>query len=78
MAITRQSDRRKGIGRQGGRREGDLELIKAEAKKILVCSEPSRGKKASLVWNWYEEFAREWSETFITKGKRKSTEGERL
>jgi hypothetical protein len=78
MAIARQSDRRKGIGRKGGRRkgDGDIELIKAEAKKILVRSEPSREKKTISVWNWHEEFTKEWSETFITNKKKKSTKGE--
>ena len=76
MAITRQGDRRKGVRRQSGRRKGDIEKIKIggerdKKQEVTVRHEAIPQKKASSVWSQYEEFAAEWSETFITK-KRKS------
>ena len=75
MAVTRQGNRRKGNRRQSGRRKGDIEknTIRAERNKeheVVVRHEAVPEKKASSVWNWYEEFAAELSETYITKKKR--------
>jgi hypothetical protein len=75
MAVTRQGNRRKGNRRQSGRRKGDIEknTIRAEREKeqeVVVRHEVVPEKKAGSVWNWYEEFAAELSETYITKKKR--------
>ena len=72
MAVTRRGDRRKGIRRQGSRRKGDIEkiTIRGEMDKeqeVVVRHEAVAEKKASSVWSWYEEFAAELYETFITK-----------
>jgi hypothetical protein len=66
VAITRQSDRRKGdtkiikIEEEGGKEQG-----------MTVCHEAAPGKKARSVWSGHEEFTREWSETFATKKRGK-------
>jgi len=78
MAVTRQGDRRKGIRRQSGRRKGDIEKITsgeggAKDREIIVHHEAVAPKKASSVWSWHEEFAAEWSETFITKKKKRNS-----
>ena len=74
-----QGDRRKGIRRQSGRRKGDIEKIKTEGdrdkdkeQKVTVRHEAVPPKKASSVWSWFEEFTAEWSETFITKKRKKN------
>jgi len=77
MAVTRQGDRKIGIGRQSGRRKGDIEKItirgeEGKEQEVAVRHKAIPQKKASSVWSWYEEFAAEWSETFITKKKRKN------
>jgi hypothetical protein len=74
MAVTKRGDRRKSIGRQSGRRKGDIEKItirggEGKEQEVAVRHEAVPQKKASSVWSWYEEFAAEWSETFITKEK---------
>jgi len=80
MAIKRQSDRRKGIRRQGSRRKGDTEKIKIEEardkkqEEVTVRHETAPEKRATSVWSWYEEFTAKWSETFLTK-KRKRDPG---
>ena len=76
MAIPSKGDRRKGTRRQSGRRKGDIEEIKIREERdreqeVIVHHEAVPEKKASSVWSWHEEFAAEWSETFITK-KRKT------
>ena len=75
MAIASKGDRRKGIRRQSGRRKGDMEEIKIreerdKGQEVIVHHEAVPEKKASSVWSWHEEFAAEWSETFITKKKK--------
>ena len=75
MANTGQSDRRKGIRRESSRRRTDIKTIKIEGKEdkeqeVIVRPETVLQKKAGSVWRWHEEFAVEWSETFLTK-KRK-------
>ncbi len=76
MANTRKNDRRKGIRRQSNRRKTDTKTIKIEGKEdkeqeVTVRRETAAQKKAGLVWNWQEEFAVEWSETFLTKKRKK-------
>jgi len=72
MAATRQGDTRKGTRRHGGRRKGDIEkiIIGGEGDKkqeVAVRHEAVPQKKTSSVWRWHEEFAVEWSETFLLK-----------
>ena len=76
MANTRQNDRRKGIGRESSRRKTDARTIKIEGKEdeeqeVTVRPETALGMKAGSVWAWHEEFAVEWSETFLTKKRKK-------
>ena len=78
MAVTRQGDRRKGIRRQSGRRKGDIEKTTngeggAKDREIIVHHEAVAPKIVSSVWSWHEEFAAEWSETFITKKKKRNS-----
>src|SRR5512139_3094611 len=79
MAVTRQGDRRKGIRRQSGRRKGDIEKIKngeggAKEREIIVHHEAVAPQKSKFsVWSWHEEFTAEWSETFITKKKKRNS-----
>jgi len=84
MAIASKGDRRKGIRRQSGRRKGDIEKIKTEGdrdkdkeQKVTVRHEAVPPKKAGSVWSWHEEseeFGAEWSETLITKKRKKNPE----
>ena len=77
MAVTKRGDRRKGNRRQSGRRKGDIEKITIREKRdkeqeVVVRHEAVPEKKAGSVWSWYEEFAAELSETFITKKKKEN------
>jgi hypothetical protein len=70
MAMTRQGEMRKDTRRHRGRRKGDIEKItiigeKDTEQEVTVCYEALPQKKASSVWRWHEEFAAEWSETFL-------------
>jgi len=74
MVNTRQNDRRKGIRRQSSRRKADIKTIKIEGKgdkeqEVTVVT--GAEKKAGSVWSWQEEFRVAWSETFLTKKKKK-------
>jgi hypothetical protein len=76
MSNTRQNDRRKGIRRNNSRRKTDIKTIKIEGKEdeeqeVTVHPETVLQKKAGSVWTWHEEFAVEWSETFLTKKRKK-------
>jgi hypothetical protein len=77
MANTRQNDdRRKGIRRESSRRKTDIKTIKIEGKaekeqEVTVRTETALQKKAGSVWGWHEEFAAEWSGTFLTKKRGK-------
>jgi len=82
MAIASKGDRRKSIRRQSGRRKGDIEKIKIEGERgkeqeVTVRNEPVPPKKASSVWSWHEELTAEWSETFITKKRKKIQKDEK-
>jgi len=75
MTITGQSEQRKNVRRQGNRRHNDTDIMTIGEKKgkdqtTFIAHEAAPQKKTSSVWSWHEEFAIEWSETFITK-KRK-------
>ncbi len=76
MAITRQSERRKNNRRESNHRKGDTKIIKIEEEggkeqEMTVRHEALPKKKARSVWSGHEEFTREWSETFLTKKKKK-------
>jgi hypothetical protein len=77
MAITRKGDMRKGTRRHSGRRKGDTEKIiiggeRDKKQEVTIRHEAVPQKKASSVWSWHEEFAREWSGTFLLKKQKKS------
>ena len=76
MANTRQNDRRKGIRKESSRRKTDTKTIKIEGKEdkeqeVTVRRETAAPKKAGSVWSWHEEFRVAWSETFLTKKRKK-------
>jgi len=59
-----------------GRKKGDVKRIAIERegnkeKKIPVHHETTPQKKTISAWSWHEEFAVEWSETLITKKKKR-------
>jgi hypothetical protein len=75
MAVTRRGNGKEGNRRQSGRRKGDIEKItirgeRDKEQEVVVRHEAVPEKKADSVWSWYEEFAAELSETYITKKKR--------
>ena len=77
MAISRQSDRRKGDRRQNARREGDVRIIQIngeeeKGQEVTVRHLGVPQKKDSSVWSGHAEFTREWSETFIIKKRGKN------
>jgi hypothetical protein len=75
MAITGQSDRRKGIRRQSTRRKGDIKVIRIEGDKeqaVAVRHEPVPLGKERSIWSWHEEFVIAWSETLITKKEKRN------
>ena len=53
------SHRKKGTIRIGWERD--------DGKKIIIHHKPVLRKKRESAFNWFEEFAMEWSETFISK-----------
>ena len=76
MAITRQSDRRKSNRRESNRRKGDTKFIKIQEEggkeqEMTVRHAAVTKKKARSVWSGHEAFTQEWSETFITKKRKK-------
>ena len=82
MAVTRRGNRRKGIRRQSGRRKGDIEKIKIEGERdkeqeVTIHPEAVPPKKGSSVWSWHEEFVAEWSESLISKKRKKIQKDEK-
>ena len=72
MAVTRRGDRRK----------GDIEEIKIEGERdkeqeVTVRHETVPPKRASSVWSWHEEFTAEWSESLISKKRKKIQKDEK-
>jgi len=72
MAVTRRGDRRK----------GDIEKTKIEGKRdkeqeVTLRHEAVPPKKASSVWSWHEEFMAEWSESLISKKRKKIQKDEK-
>jgi hypothetical protein len=82
MSNTGQNDRRNGIRGESSRRKGDIKPIKIEGEgdkeqEVTVRHETAPQTKEKSTWGWHEEFAIEWSETFITNKKKKySKKGE--
>ena len=80
MATPGQSNRRKGSRRQSTRRKGNIKITRIEGdreQEVAVRRETVSQKKEVSIWGWHEEFAMAWSETFITKKrKRNPREGE--
>jgi len=80
MENTRQNDRRKGIRREVSRRKSEITTIEVEGKKedkeqeVTVRHETAPQTKEKSTWSWHEEFAVEWSETLITRKKKKHPE----
>ena len=75
MAVTRRGERRKGNRRQSSRRKGDIGKVairgeRDKEQEVVVRHEAVPEKKVGSVWSWYEEFAAELSETYVTKKKR--------
>ena len=73
--VTARGNRRPGNRRQSGPRKGEIKKITIQGERdkeqeVVVRHEAVPEKKAGSVWSWYEEFAAELSETYITKGKR--------
>ena len=76
VANTRQNDQRKGNRRESSRKKTDIKTIKIEGKEdeedeVTVRPETALQKKVGSVWSWHQEFAVEWSETFLTKKRKK-------
>ncbi len=64
------------VASEKGRKKGDVKKIIIERegdkeRKIPVRREAIPQKEAISAWSWHEEFAAEWSETLITKKKKK-------
>jgi hypothetical protein len=79
MANIRQNDRRKGIRREISRRKGDITTIEVEGREdkeqaVTVHHETAPQTKEKSTWSWHEEFVVDWSETLITRKKKKHPE----
>jgi hypothetical protein len=75
MAITGQNDRRKNNRRQDTRRKGDIKVIRIEGDKeqsVAVRHETVSQRKERSIWSWHEEFVIAWSETLITKKRKRN------
>ena len=75
MATAGQSDRRKGNRRQSTRRKGNIKITRIEGdreQEVAVRHETVSQKKEVSIWGWHEEFAIAWSETFITKKRKRN------
>ncbi len=80
MAVTKRGDKRKGIRRQSGRRKDDIEKIIPENDKeleVTVHHEAIPPKKATSVWSWHEEFIAEWSDSLISKKRKRIHKNEK-
>ena len=82
MVIASKGDRKKGIGRQSSQRKGDIEKIineeeRDKGQEVTVHHEAVPPKKASSVWSWHEEFVAEWSESLISKKRKKIQKDEK-
>ncbi len=76
MAVTKRDQRRKGDRGQSGRKKGDIEKTTIQGERnnereVVIHHEAVPPKKASSVWSWHEEFVAEWSESLISKKRKK-------
>ena len=74
MAIALGNDRRKSKRRQSHRRKTSMEPIKIggevdKGQDVTVLCRTAPQRKEKSTFSWFEEFAVEWSETFLTKGE---------
>jgi hypothetical protein len=75
MATKNKTDERTVDEGRGQRKEADrcqIEIIKVsgedtEGREVAVRCEKAARRKEKASFGWHEEFAFEWSETFITK-----------
>jgi len=57
-----------------GQGKGDVKRIKVEGDKGqegAVCCETVPQRKEKSTFSWFEQFTIEWSETFISKNRKK-------
>ena len=59
-----------------GRGKGDVKIIRVEGEKdkeleVIVRHETVPRKKERSMWSWQEEFAIEWSESLLTRKRKK-------
>ena len=57
-----------------GQGNGDVRKIKVEGDKgqeVTVCCETAPQRKEKSTFSWFEQFTIEWSETFISKNRKK-------
>ena len=67
MVITRRKDRRKGDAKTI-----NIEGERDKEKEIVIHHKIVPPGKERSTWSWHEEFALEWSETFITKKRKRN------
>ncbi len=60
-----------------GDRKIKIEGERDKEQEVTIRHEAVPQKKASSVWSWYEEFAAESNETFITKKRKKIQKDEK-
>jgi hypothetical protein len=82
MAVTGRGGGKVGIKKQGDPRKGDIEKIKLEGKRdkeqeITIRHEAVPPKKVTSVWSWHEEFVAEWTESLISKKRKKIQKDEK-
>jgi hypothetical protein len=63
------------VTKRGDKRRSDIQKItirgeRDKEREVVVRHEAAPEKKVSSVWSWYEEFAAELSQTYITKKKK--------
>jgi hypothetical protein len=59
-----------------GRGKGDVKIIRVEGeedkeREVIVRHETVPRKKERSMWSWHEEFAVGWSESLITRKRKK-------
>jgi hypothetical protein len=70
------NDRRKSNRRPSHRRKGNIETIKIggegdKGQEVTVRYKTAPGRKEKPTFSCFEEFTKEWSETFLTKKRKK-------
>jgi len=57
-----------------GQGKGDVKKIKVEGDKrpeVTLCCKTAPQKEEKSTFSWFEEFTIRWSETFISRNRRK-------